>query len=59
MSLYASTMSGRSAMRSRDANVRAANVQSFFYPVIGLMKGAGLVLTILFGFRMMAPAVRG
>lgn len=42
------------AERSRTANVRAANVQSLFYPVIGLMKGLGLVLTVFFGFRMMA-----
>lgn len=42
------------AERSRAANLRSANVQAFFYPVIGLMKGAGLVLTIFVGFGMMS-----
>ncbi len=44
----------RQAEQSRDANLAAANVQALFYPVIGLMKGAGLVLTVLVGFRMIA-----
>jgi ATP-binding cassette subfamily B protein len=42
------------AERSRAANLRSANVQAFFYPVIGLMKGLGLVLTIFVGFGMMS-----
>ncbi len=42
------------AERSRNANLRSANVQAFFYPVIGLMKGMGLVLTIFVGFGMMS-----
>ena len=42
------------AERSRVANLRSVNVQAVFYPVIGLMKGLGLVLTILFGFAMMS-----
>jgi ATP-binding cassette subfamily B protein len=44
----------RQAERSRAANLSAANVQALFYPVIGLMKGAGLVMTVLVGFRMIA-----
>ncbi len=42
------------AERSRAANLRAVDVQAIFYPVIGLMKGAGLVLTVFVGFRMIA-----
>jgi ATP-binding cassette, subfamily B, multidrug efflux pump len=42
------------AERSRAANLRSANVQALFYPVIGLMKGMGLVLTIFVGFGMMS-----
>jgi ATP-binding cassette subfamily B multidrug efflux pump len=42
------------AERSRAANLRAIDVQALFYPVIGLMKGLGLVLTILVGFQMMS-----
>jgi ATP-binding cassette subfamily B protein len=41
------------AQRSRAANLRAVNVQSLFFPLIGLMKGLGLVLTIYVGFGMM------
>jgi len=41
------------AEQSRAANLEAINRQSLFYPVIGLMRGLGLVLTIFFGFRMM------
>jgi ATP-binding cassette subfamily B protein len=43
----------REAEKSRAANLRSAYVQATFYPAIGLMRGAGLVLTMLFGFRMM------
>ena len=42
------------AERSFAANLRAANVQALFYPVIGLMKGIGLVLTLFVGLRMMS-----
>jgi ATP-binding cassette, subfamily B, multidrug efflux pump len=42
------------AERSRAANLSAVNRQALFYPVIGLMRGLGLVLTIFVGFRMMA-----
>ena len=42
------------AERSRTANLAAVNRQALFYPVIGLMRGLGLVLTIFVGFRMMA-----
>lgn len=42
------------AERSRAANLRFANMQALFYPVIGLMRGLGLVLTMLVGFGMMA-----
>jgi ATP-binding cassette subfamily B protein len=42
------------AQVTRAASLRAAFVQATFYPAIGLMKGLGLVLTILFGLRMMA-----
>ena len=42
------------AERSRAANLRSVDVQAVFYPVIGLMKGLGLVLTILVGFGMMS-----
>jgi ATP-binding cassette subfamily B multidrug efflux pump len=44
----------KEADRSRRATLRAVNAQALFYPVIGMMKGLGLVLTILVGFRMMA-----
>jgi ATP-binding cassette, subfamily B, multidrug efflux pump len=44
------------AERSRAANIESVGVQALFYPVIGLMKGLGLVLTIFVGFRMMARA---
>jgi ATP-binding cassette subfamily B protein len=42
------------AERSRAANLRSANVQSLFYPLIGLMKGLALVLTIYVGFGMVS-----
>jgi ATP-binding cassette subfamily B multidrug efflux pump len=43
----------REAEKSRAANLRSAYVQATFYPAIGLMRGAGLVLTMLVGFGMM------
>lgn len=42
------------AEQSRAANLRSVNVQALFYPVIGMMRGLGLVLTIFVGFRMIA-----
>ncbi len=42
------------AQRSLDANMQYVTTQALFYPAIGLMKGLGLVLTVLVGFRMMA-----
>ena len=36
------------------ANVRLADVQAFFYPMVGLLKWFGFVLTIFVGGRMMA-----
>ncbi len=42
------------AERSLDANLRMADTRAFFRPVIGLMRGAGLVLTLIWGGRMMA-----
>jgi ATP-binding cassette subfamily B protein len=41
------------AESSRAATLRSVNVQSLFYPLIGLMKGLAVVLTIYFGFGMM------
>jgi ATP-binding cassette subfamily B protein len=42
------------AERTLAASVRQADVQSLFYPVIGLLKWLGFVLTIFVGGRMMA-----
>jgi ATP-binding cassette subfamily B protein len=41
------------AESSRAATLRSVKVQSLFYPLIGLMKGLAVVLTIYFGFGMM------
>ncbi len=42
------------AERSRDANLRLSDTRALFQPVIGLMKGCALALTLLVGGRMMA-----
>lgn len=42
------------AAKSLDANVRLADTRALFRPVIGLMKGVALALTLGFGGRMMA-----
>ncbi len=44
----------KSAERSLDANVRLADTRALFRPVIGLMKGVALALTLGVGGRMMA-----
>lgn len=44
----------RKAGRTLDASIRAADVTSLFYPLIGLLKWVGFVLTVFVGGRMMA-----
>ncbi|MCE9635499.1 MAG: ABC transporter ATP-binding protein/permease [Planctomycetes bacterium] len=44
----------RAAETTLTASLRTADVQSLFYPMIGLLKWLGFVLTIFFGGRMMA-----
>ena len=47
------------AERSLDANVRLADTRSLFHPVIALMKGVALGLTLLVGGRLMARGEMG
>ena len=47
------------AERSRDANLRLSDTRALFQPVIGLMRGAALALTLLVGGRMMARGQMG
>jgi ATP-binding cassette subfamily B protein len=47
------------AEHSRDANLRLSDTRALFQPVIGLMKGTALVLTLVVGGRMMARGEMG
>lgn len=44
---------------ARDANLRLSDTRALFHPVIGLMKGVALVLTLVVGGRMMARGEMG
>jgi ATP-binding cassette subfamily B protein len=50
---------GEQAERSLDANLALADTRALFHPVIGLMKGAALVITLMVGGRMMARGEMG
>jgi ATP-binding cassette subfamily B multidrug efflux pump len=50
---------GEQAERSLDANLLLSDTRALFHPVIGLMKGTALVLTLMVGGRMMARGELG